>query len=336
MNVRCGIGLPAARDRVRVALSLEALPKISTQLIAEKAALFVKAVQSALEQVEFVDIAEEAADNAAVNRLHPDENATAVAHLLDEQRKKKVNGPQQRADALQLLAERYLQTSTNNEAASESKTADRYQVMVHVDVETLTDSAEQSSVPPEHRHSELEDGLALARDSIRRLCCDGSVLAIHKDAQGNPLNVVCKTRANLFAMRRALTARDKGCKFPGCTCKRYVDGHHIQHWADGGETSLDDLTLLCRHHHRLVHEGGFAVRRTHEERLIFTQPDGKALKSSPEPTHATQWVEDINVGNCIHISHETGCRQRDRVIDYSMVVDGLIQRRGVGVAAGVA
>lgn len=206
--------------------------------------------------------------------------------------------------------------------------------MVHVDVETLADAAEEPSVPLEHRHCELEDGPALARDSVRRLCCDRSVLAIPRDAQGNPLNIGRKTRTIPHAIRRALTVRDKGCTFPGCTCKRYVDGHHIQHWADGGETSLDNLTLLCRHHHRLVHEGGFSVTRAHDGRLIFTRPDGRVLEHVPLLTqrvrHAAQKVEDINNSNCIHIDYANVYRQRDSVMDYGIAVDGLIQRRASG------
>ena len=70
-------------------------------------------------------------------------------------------------------------------------------------------------------------------------------------------------------MRRALRARDNGCRFPGCTNTRFVDGHHIVHWADGGETSLDNLVTLCRHHHHLVHEGGFVCEKDNRGHLLF-------------------------------------------------------------------
>jgi predicted restriction endonuclease len=63
-----------------------------------------------------------------------------------------------------------------------------------------------------------------------------------------------------FLSSRALQSRDKGCRFPGCTLHCYVDGHHVRHWAEGGETKLSNLVLLCRFHHRLVHEGGFTVQ----------------------------------------------------------------------------
>ena len=81
---------------------------------------------------------------------------------------------------------------------------------------------------------------------------------------------------------RALDARDVGCRFPGCTNTRFVDGHHIHHWADGGETKLDNLVLVCRRHHRFVHKHGFRIERD-AARLRFVRPDGRAVPVSPPP-----------------------------------------------------
>jgi hypothetical protein len=67
--------------------------------------------------------------------------------------------------------------------------------------------------------------------------------------------------------------RDRGCAFPGCTHNRFLHGHHIQHWLHGGETSLDNLSLLCSHHHHLVHEGGWSVERTADGDLCINQPE---------------------------------------------------------------
>jgi len=82
-----------------------------------------------------------------------------------------------------------------------------------------------------------------------------------EDETGEPLSIGRKSQVIPPAMRRPLEARDKQCRFPGCTHKYYVDGRHIKHWADGGENSLDSLVQLCRHHHRLVHEGGFVCKK---------------------------------------------------------------------------
>ena len=92
------------------------------------------------------------------------------------------------------------------------------------------------------------------------MTCDSSMVTIVEDERGEPLDVGRKTRAIPPALRRALASRDKGCRFPGCTHTRYVDGHHVKHWADGGETRLSNLVTLCRFHHRAVHEGRLVVR----------------------------------------------------------------------------
>ncbi len=94
---------------------------------------------------------------------------------------------------------------------------------------------------------------------------------------GEPLSVGRKTRTVPTAIKRALEARDRGCVFPGCHHKRFVDAHHIKHWSAGGETSLDNLLLLCTRHHRMVHEGGFAIAKDYLDRWYFKRPDGQAV-----------------------------------------------------------
>jgi hypothetical protein len=99
---------------------------------------------------------------------------------------------------------------------------------------------------------------------------------VAEDETGEPLSVGRKTRAEPPAIRRALQIRDGHCRFPGCTSTR-VDAHHIIHWADGGETSMDNLMLVCRHHHRLLHEGGFSCERLSDGRFVFRDPRGRQL-----------------------------------------------------------
>jgi len=84
-------------------------------------------------------------------------------------------------------------------------------------------------------------------------------------------------------MRKALMARDRSCRFPGCHHKNYIDAHHIHHWSEGGETSLHNLVLLCTHHHKLIHEGGFQMRAAGDQ-FFFARPDGRPVEvqlSSP-------------------------------------------------------
>jgi len=91
----------------------------------------------------------------------------------------------------------------------------------------------------------------------RRIACDAAVVVMRHAPDGTPLDVGRKTRTIPPAIRRALAARDRQCRFPGCSAK-HCDAHHVRHWADGGTTCLDNLVLLCRRHHRAVHEEGFA------------------------------------------------------------------------------
>ncbi len=166
----------------------------------------------------------------------------------------------QQADALVTIANAYL--SGNGEQSG--CTSDNYQVTVHVDHAALANGNGRSSLPIE---------------SVKRLCCDGDAIVIVENEEGEPLSVGRKTRTVPTAIKRALRARDKGCVFPGCHHTRFVDAHHIQHWSAGGETSLDNLLLLCSHHHQLVHEGGFRIERDYRNRWFFKRPDGRAVPS---------------------------------------------------------
>ena len=101
-------------------------------------------------------------------------------------------------------------------------------------------------------------------------------------ADGAVLDVGRKTRTVPPRIRRALQARDRSCRFPGCTARR-CDAHHVEHWIDGGATSLDNLVLLCRRHHRSVHEGGFELRQHRDGTTAFLRPNGTVLEAAPPP-----------------------------------------------------
>ncbi|MGE3465051.1 MAG: HNH endonuclease [Pseudomonadales bacterium] len=118
-------------------------------------------------------------------------------------------------------------------------------------------------------------GTRLHPETVRRLACDGGLLTIIESPRGDPLNVGRKTRAIPPSTRRALVARDRHCQFPGCSQERYVEGHHIKHWAHGGETRPDNLVLLCSRHHRAVHELGYRIERTLDGELRFISPGGR-------------------------------------------------------------
>src|SRR5690606_34479579 len=114
----------------------------------------------------------------------------------------------------------------------------------------------------------LHDGSHLCPDTFRRLACDAGVVLAKVDDAGTPMDVGRRTRTIPSSLRRALWLRDGGCRFPGCGQRSFVDGHHLEHWSQGGATSLANMLLLCRRHHRAVHEEGFSVRYE-DTRIVF-------------------------------------------------------------------
>ncbi len=145
------------------------------------------------------------------------------------------------------------------------------------------------------------------------------------------MNVGRKTRAIPPSLRRALQARDEGrCRFPGCENRRWVDAHHIRHWARGGETKLDNLILLCTHHHRLLHEGGFTVSRQSDGRLLFRRPNGRAVPSLPSPTRGScRELRACNREAGLRIVPEASMSLgRGEPFDREMAVTGLLVRAG--------
>ncbi len=252
---------------------------------------------------------------AVANRLWQEERASAElppvsewddsAEASDAVSAQKSTPSQRQADALVILAEDSLARGSLDSESTCCNTGDRYLVTVHVGEETLSSGAKG--------RCELEDGPSLAVETARRLACDAGIVRIQEDRDGNILDIGRKTRAIPPSMRRALNNRDKGCRFPGCTCKHFTDGHHIQHWADGGETSLDNLVLLCRHHHRLVHEGGFGVHVGSNKTLRFTTPAGAVL-----PTAPAQTVENSSV----KVQMEKFQRKRRIAIDHDTADSG--------------
>jgi len=220
-----------------------------------------------------------------------------------------------RAEALGLIAEGYL-----HGGGVAVRGGDRQQVVVHVDAATL--EADESG------RCEFEEGPSMGAETARRLACDASVVRILEDGRGEPLDVGRKTRSIPPALRRALTSRDRGCRFPGCTHTRHVDGHHIEHWAQGGETKLDNLVLLCRFHHRLVHEGGVRIERLDDGALRFVAPDGRPYVSAPTTGPAAAPAPLPSHAGGTEITAATAaCRWRGERLDYGLAIEVLLAQR---------
>jgi hypothetical protein len=176
----------------------------------------------------------------------------------------------QQADALALVAETALRQGLDPGAPGE-----RYQVVVHVDAPVLADAEAPGQ-------SVLEGGARVSAETSQRLACDASRVVMQHDRTGRVMEVGARTRTIPPAIRRALHHRDRGCCFPGCGI-RFGQGHHIRHWAQGGPTTLSNLAMLCRRHHRCVHEEGYQVERLEGGELQFRRPNGRVLPDVPPP-----------------------------------------------------
>ena len=293
------MNLGAAREKVRVARKLADLPLIDAALAAgevsyskvramsrvataanqadllnmarnttaaqlERICRLMRQVQSlSAEEARRADderryVATRATDDGMVSiqlRLHPDEAARVMKALeVCAEGGRLVDGAVAMADsALAGGAE-----SPGGSGAGRPPV----EAVVHVSAETLAG------------HTERGDGISA--EGSRRLLCDAGVVPLLEDGAGRIIDVGRKTRTIPAALRRALRDRDRGCQFPGCSNVRFVDAHHLRHWLNGGETSLDNLTLLCRRHHRTIHEHGFTVCRNDGD-LIFRDPAGAIL-----------------------------------------------------------
>jgi uncharacterized protein DUF222/HNH endonuclease len=312
---RCGLSPRTAREHVRVALRLAELPLIRVAFacgklsyakvraltrIAEpeaeeellELALHLTAAQlerairayrrvTTGEAVRVQDAAyvdwywDEDGSLVLRGRLAPEDGAVFLRALdaardgLRQQRREDERGSAEprptNAEAVAAMADRAL-------SGSERSGGERHQVVLHVDHAALTGG--------DAGGCELADGPAIAQETARRLACDSSVIQLQERA-GKTLSLGRKTRSIPPALRRALRRRDRGCRFPGCENHLFVDGHHVRHWARGGETSIDNLVLLCRRHHRLVHEGGYSIQRLPGNRFRFRDPWGRPIPDAP-------------------------------------------------------
>ena len=257
-----------------------------------------------------------------VGRRHgTDVSAETSAHYSrptpDRKLEPRIPTTARRADALALVAESFLA-----HGAESLSGGDRLQIVVHVDHETLKERTAG--------RSEFDDGPGVSAETSRRLSCDCSYVKITEDDNGEPLNVGRKTRSIPPALRRALNSRDKGCVFPGCTHKKYVDGHHVHHWANGGETKLTNLVSLCRFHHRLVHEGGVRIERLDDGAWRFVRPDGESFDACA-PGHTSSMHGEWSVvvaqheAQDIHIDANTArTHWRGESMDYGLAIDVLL------------
>ena len=177
--------------------------------------------------------------------------------------------------------------------------------------------------------AELDDGTRVSAETFRRVACDCALSAVVTDEEGELRASGKRTRVVSASLRRAMRRRDRGmCAFPGCTNHRWVDAHHIEHWAHGGKTSLENLISVCQAHHRLVHEGGFDVERDAVTGgVVFETPSGERIESAPRGVRVTRDPRDAwrDEPGAAEIDARTGLTRWDgSPVDYRACVDALI------------
>ncbi len=163
------------------------------------------------------------------------------------------------------LADAFVEMAARSITASEHANGEHYQVIVHTEA-----SLEETTV-----EGRLGDKVRVPAGTSRRLTCDATTTTVVHDKDGTIIDVGRKTRRISTRLRLALTQRDKGCRFPGCT-NQFTDAHHVKHWSQGGETNLKNLMLLCRYHHGFIHDEKAVLGEDH----IFRHKDGTAINNT--------------------------------------------------------
>ena len=141
-------------------------------------------------------------------------------------------------------------------------------------------------------HGLLDSDQPLDPATARRLACDAGIVPVVLGSRSEPLDVGRLSYTVPDGLRRALHTRDRGCTYPSCTRRpRRCHAHHIHHWADGGTTSLDNLTLLCRYHHHLIHHDQWTVQmingRPEYTPPRWIDPHQRPRPGGPTPLPAT-------------------------------------------------
>ena len=212
-----------------------------------------------------------AALDALLDEQHRAGDTTAGAGH-DEPGSDKVPAPRRRADALVELARRGGAVT----AAGDPHHRTRPSVIAAIDHQNLVDELGLGEL--------IGTDTTLSATAIRRLACDADIIVAAFGTDDELLDLGRRARLVSPAQRLALVMRDQGCAFPGCDRPPgWCDAHHIVHWADGGHTDLDNLCLLCSHHHHLLHEGGWGLHRSTGGELTFTAPGGVTLPHPARP-----------------------------------------------------
>jgi hypothetical protein len=236
-----------------------------------------------------------------------------------------------RAEALLNIAEGYLAMPASAElslaasptAAKGSSLGEKYQVFLHINA----NAASIDHTICDADVCSLDQRRFLSHNAARRIACDASLTTVLEDDDGNVLNIGRRSRTVPRAMAHALRIRDKHCVFPGCCQWQHTDAHHIQHWADGGETSLDNLVTLCRYHHGELHKGSYRIDWGDDITLVFTDKHDQLISRACYPqfagTRSTIEADHQQLGLDID-AHTAECEWTGERMNVSMTVGELL------------
>ena len=155
-----------------------------------------------------------------------------------------------------------------------------YVVVVHVPLATVADESSEVA-------GELERGELISGETVRRLACDATVIVALDDDLGHTMYEGRARRFPSRTQRREVMRRDRHCRFPGCTNVTFTNVHHIKPWGSGGRTDLENLVLMCQHHHYRLHSAGWSMKGNANEELTLVAPTGRVMTSRPSPLWTT-------------------------------------------------
>jgi hypothetical protein len=268
-------------------------------LDADEAAVLLQALEAIAGKLDELPVEE-----AAPHSEEPD--ASPRGRVVPAEQAKPPTAPPARADALVGLAKAFL--NGDNDTRRDPAT----QLVVTVEAQALERNARAGLAA-------YRAGGRLTSEQARRLACDTALVVILKDGT-EILDVGRSTRTVPRGIRRALLARDRGCVMPGCTehRPRKLHAHHVWHWADGGPTALDNLILLCKAHHHLIHHNRYTVAAS-SHGIVFRDPEGTVLQPAPALAPAPAPLPDFD--------HESVPQWSGDQLDLDYVLTTLMQRR---------
>jgi len=293
----------------------------------EEGAMVVKAIEASIDSIQQESCEQPATfprkRGDGISQSTPD--VSAETSVIEE-----TTLTQKRADAVLRVAEHFL--ATHHDGACALPGGDKYQVLIHINASAMRPEQKHGLIPELNMSAQLADGPPISSSTVRRLACDAGLVAVLEDSRGNILNIGRKSRSVPPAIRRALLLRDRACRYPGCGNTKFVDAHHIHHWHDGGETSLDNLVLLCRYHHRLLHEHSYSIEKDQQRNFRFINATGREIAAAVYPQFEVP-VIGANGETPLEFQHaEMGLDidattavtlWRGETMDYAMAVEGM-------------